>query len=75
MGKLTLTEDAELTSETTKCPAMGVTSPGLTSKEVYEMTVAVTNKTYGCSNIGEGGEDLVCPIFCEDGSLSCLVTK
>lgn len=66
---LTLPEDAELAEETAKYPAIGVTLPGLTSKEVYEVTVSVTNKSNVCSNMGEGGEDLDCPYEIHDGTL------
>lgn len=56
-----MTDEAELASETAKCPLMGVTSHGLTLKEVYEMSVTVTNWPGVKLNIGEGGEDFECP--------------
>lgn len=52
------TEEAEGASETAKWPLIGVTSHGLTSCEVYEISVTVTNCSGGKLNIGEGGEDV-----------------
>lgn len=55
-----MSDEAESADLTAIRPKIGVTLHGLTLKEVYEITVTVTNTSYGKLNLGEGGEDTEC---------------
>lgn len=67
---LSLSDVAELSEVTSCCPDLVGTLSGVSLFEVYEVSVTVTNCSGGCSNLGEGGEDLVCY-----GIEKCLKTK